>query len=222
MYVTDIQLPSPEGRGDAAFSSREVVARMIAPLDRDPAASYSDSSDYYEGTALWRTAWWLEIWNSVNETRTRALLGHAYGYDIGQLSPYLDGDFIRTPHDVFFYVLAYTGWIGVTLFLFFQIEIVRLLAKAWRQTGQPFGLVFWLALMGYALFTPFFETPQGAILFSIIVGWMLAPAVRRVQLPVPAARESIRYSPMPQSAARTTRNQRRQEAAEEILNAQKR
>jgi O-antigen ligase len=175
MYVGDFQIPGPQTRGGYTISTRELAGRALAPIAPDVAANYTDYASNYEGTAAWRTLWWASIWASVHETPQRALLGHGYGYALGDLVPYLAGAFLRTPHNVFFYVLGYTGWLGVLLFLAFQLEVLRLLESLRRQSGQAFGVVFWLTLIVYACFTASFEAPYVAIPFYLVVGWVLAP-----------------------------------------------
>lgn len=177
MYVANFTMAGPETRG-GTISATEVVARVIAPVSSDLAAEYSsDSSDahMYEGDAVWRTIWWTAIWNSAHESFPRALFGHGYGFALGDLVPYLEGEFIRTPHNVFFYALGYTGWIGVVIFASLQAELGRLLWSVRQATGAPFGIVFWLTMLTFSVFTPFFEIPQGAIPFYLVAGCACAP-----------------------------------------------
>jgi O-antigen ligase len=96
---------------------------------------------------------------------------------LGDLVPYLEGQFIRTPHNFFLYALGYGGRLGVALFFAFQIALAKLLWRGWQRTGQPFGFLFWAACLVLASFTAFFETPYGAIPFYLIVGCAIAPAV---------------------------------------------
>jgi len=177
MAITNFTLPGPESRG-GTISAMELAARAIAPINSDLAGEYSsDASDahMYEGNAAFRTLWWLAIWSSVHSSVPRSFLGYGYGFALGDLVPYLQGEFIRTPHNVFFYALGYTGWIGVLIFAAFQCELARLLWKASQVTGEPFGIVFWITMLTFSLFTPFFEVPQGAIPFYLVVGCACAP-----------------------------------------------
>jgi hypothetical protein len=184
MYVADLRLVGPQGsqsRG-GSFSAREIVSRALAPVNPDIAASYGDNADIYEKTAVWRTIWWAAIWSSVHADSETAVLGHGYGYALGDLVPYLEGTFIRTPHSVFFYALGYGGWAGVGLFALFQFELVRLLAAVRRLNGQTFGLICWFSVMVYASFTAAFEVPYGAIPFYLIIGWTIAPLLGSVPI----------------------------------------
>jgi hypothetical protein len=182
MYVTDFSIPSPSLRTEEDLNVRQLVNRAAAPFHADVAdmntASGASGTDGQEGTFVWRTVWWLAIWNSVHQSTTTALLGFGYGYALGDVVPYLEGAFIRTPHNQFLYALGYTGWVGVVLFYWFQIELFKLLNRARRVTGEPVAIVLWLALMAYALAFPLNETPYGAIPYYLLVGWLAAPALR--------------------------------------------
>jgi O-Antigen ligase len=176
MYTLDLRLPGPETRLAGTISVRDLVGRALAPINLDAASEYTEDSQDALNTTLWRTVWWAEIWTSVHETPARALLGFGYGYPLGDLNPYLDGEFIRTPHNVFLYALGYTGWLGVALFVAFQAELGRLLWRAWKECHQPFGILFWIVTLVLACFTAFFETPYGAIPFYLTVGCAMAPS----------------------------------------------
>jgi hypothetical protein len=181
LYITNLSLPSPEGRtDDVDFSARQLVDRTIAPFRADvsnPNALASGAADPQEGTLLWRAAWWLAIWDSAHTDSRTALIGHGYGYALGDLFPYLEDETIRTPHNVFFYTLGYTGWIGVSLFFLFELQILRLLWQSKEFTGDAFGATLWVALIAFSLFTPLFETPYGAIPFYLITGLAGGPGV---------------------------------------------
>ena len=182
MYVTDFTFPGPELRG-GDVSVRQLAGRALAPFQADltdqVAASGLGNSESEESTFVWRTVWWLTIWDSVQQSYTNQLWGFGYGYALGDLVPYLRGMFIRTPHNLFFYALGYGGWIGVALVGLFQYEVLRLLRISNRIKKNPFGLPFWAAMTTYAMFFPMGETPYGAIPLYIILGWVCAPVVRR-------------------------------------------
>ena len=186
MYVTDFKLPSPEGRAEGDISVRQLADRGMAvfraDLSDESAAAGVGEADSQEATFVWRTVWWLAIWNSALEDGHAAVLGHGYGFPLGDLVPYLAGQFIRTPHNEFFFALGYTGWIGVALFFAFEVGILRLLWKVNRTTGEPFGVPFWVAMMAYGMFFPLGESPYGAIPFYLITGWIAARIVFDQQL----------------------------------------
>ena len=186
MYVTDFTLPSPEGRAEGDISVRQLADRGMAvfraDLSDESAAAGGGEADSQEATFVWRTVWWLAIWNSALEDGHAAVLGHGYGFPLGDLVPYLAGQFIRTPHNEFFFALGYTGWIGVALFFAFEVGILRLLWKVNRTTGEPFGVPYWVAMMTYGMFFPLGESPYGAIPFYLITGWIAARIVFDQQL----------------------------------------
>ncbi|MBI3610278.1 MAG: O-antigen ligase family protein [Nitrospirae bacterium] len=174
MAAIDLHIPGPALRG-GTISVRDIVGRTLAPINQDLAYEYTSEYKTAEDTVLFRTVWWAQIWTSVNESPTRALLGFGYGFPLGDLVPYLEGEFIRTPHNVFFYALGYTGWIGVAIFFGFQAELVKLLWRSWKQAGQSFGLLFWVTSLVLACFAAFFEAPYGAIPFYLVTGCACAP-----------------------------------------------
>ncbi len=179
MYVTNMNLPSPKGRG-GEISVDYLVARAVAPLNKAAASNLASAKQakFFAGTAEWRLAWWAAIWAKVHANLPSALLGLGYGYPIGNLNPAIErGTFIQTPHSDFFYALVFSGWLGVVLFALVQFEVLRLLWRSYRITGQPFGLMCWAALLAASLFENFFEAPFGAIPFYLMVGMALAPAL---------------------------------------------
>jgi O-antigen ligase len=173
MFVINIELPGPATRGGGEISTRDLIGRAAAPLDPDLAAQYTSFSQMDTETTLWRTLWWAAIWEAVQDNRVLSLLGFGYGYPIGDLVPYLEGESIQTPHNAFFYALGYTGWIGVACFALFQGELVLLLWRTYRRSGQASGVVLWVAMIAYAEFTAFFEAPYGAIPFYLLIGIIL-------------------------------------------------
>ena len=180
MYITNFSVPGPEGRGGGDISIRQLTDRAIAPFRADTSntnVAAGIGADSQESTFVWRTVWWLLIWNAVHSSINTTVWGFGYGYPLGDLAPYLAGEFIRTPHNEFFYALGYTGWIGVVVFFLFEAEIFRLLWRVNRKTGEPFGVPFWVSMMAYGMFFPLGETPYGAIPFYLVVGWIAAPVL---------------------------------------------
>lgn len=179
LYVTDVRLPSPEGRG-GVFSVRDVVARALAPINNDLASDVAtaDDSSGYSATASWRLLWWASIWEAVHSNSKTAVFGFGYGYPIGDFNPLIEpGTFIQTPHNDFFFALGFTGWTGVLIFLWVQYELFNLLIRAYRRTKQVFPLICWSALIVVSVFEDFFEAPFGAIPFFLLMGAALAPLI---------------------------------------------
>ncbi len=172
-YVADVNLPSPSIRSEAtSISTRDLLARAIAPFDRDIAENYTDAAnvELYAGTAEWRTNWWKQIWRSVHSNTITTWIGHSYGYPLVDLFVATRGRDTRTPHSVFFYNLGYGGWMAVLIFTWLFTTLVRELWRTWKQTGQIFGILFLVVSLTMGLFGNFFETPYAAIPFYLVVG----------------------------------------------------
>jgi hypothetical protein len=177
-YWADLRLPSPRGRG-GEVSSREIVMRAAAAVNPAWAVEHSKSGSQYAGTISWRKVWWNAIWDSAHATPTTAAIGEGYGFRLGDLVPYLRGEDIRTPHNIFFYVLGYTGWLGVALFAIFLSTLLHLMWRVYSLTGQPFGILLWVAGLASACFGNMFEAPSGAIPFYLLMGMAAAPIMNR-------------------------------------------
>jgi hypothetical protein len=203
-YLADVRLPSPRGRG-GELSSREIVIRAAAAIDPAWAVEHSRSGAMYAGTISWRRIWWSSIWESTHAAPSTAAIGQGYGFRLGDLVPSLRGEDIRTPHNIFFYVLGYTGWFGVALFAVFLSSLLHLMWRTYRLTGQPFGIILWVAGVSSACFGNLFESPSGAIPFYLFMGMAAAPVVNRqfarAKRPVIESRPRLLpgMSPAPQS-----------------------
>jgi hypothetical protein len=197
MYLTGINLPSPKGRGPGRISAPSLAARVAAPVSPKLASKLASPPDasHSVGTIKWRLVWWASIWKAVHADVPHALFGFGYGYPIAGLHPSISrGALIQTPHNDFFYALVFSGWIGVMLFGLLQIELVRLLWRSYKVTGQPFGLMCWAALLAGSMFQDFFEAPFGAIPFYLLAGLALAPALLGTGV-APAVEEALPLPP---------------------------
>ena len=81
----------------------------------------------YADTINWRTKWWANLIEVTHADPVSVIFGMGYGYPIW-LHNQFDKDFNPTPHNIFIYVLVYTGWLGVLLFYLLQISIGAALA----------------------------------------------------------------------------------------------
>ncbi|WP_117237365.1 hypothetical protein [Thermus sediminis] len=177
LYVGDVRVPAPEGRG-GELSVRGVVARILAPLNPEAAAELIGEEAYSMAGTIqgWRIPWWAAIWEEVHRQDASAFVGLGYGFPLWSLY-YAIPEGIRTPHNVFFYALGYGGWVGVAVFFSFLAGLGALLWRNFRQTGSPFpalSFILWAALSSSAFFGNFFETPFGAIPFYLLTGYGLA------------------------------------------------
>jgi hypothetical protein len=187
--VLDVNLPSPGERG-GAISSSEIVARGLAAVSPDLARSVtgSDNVNFYSGTIKWRKMWWHAIWNNSQENYTNLLIGPGYGFALKNLVNYLrDSADLRTPHNVFYYALGYSGWVGVLIFFSLQSACCVLLWRTYRVTGQAWGLAVWAASLSAAFFGNVMETPAGAIPFYLTMGLFVGPALAVLDSPARVA-----------------------------------
>ena len=169
--VAGINIPGAQGRG-GQVSLAGVTGRIIAPVNPTAAAQLTGNTNVYAATVNWRTTWWSAIWKASQRDLPTLALGHGYGYELRQLAPYVPAD-TRTPHNVFFYALGYSGWIGVGLFCALWYCLFGKLYRAFRQTGNPFGLAFAAVAFGLGLFGNWFETPYGAAPTYFVVGLVI-------------------------------------------------
>jgi hypothetical protein len=191
-FLLDVNLPSPGERG-GAISSTEIVARGLAAISPDLARNVtgSDNVAFYHGTITWRQNWWKAIWQNSQENYTNLLIGPGYGFMLRNLVGYLrDVGDLRTPHNVFYYALGYSGWIGVAIFFSLQTACGLLLWRAYTVTGQAWGLAVWASGLVAAFFGNVMETPSGAIPFYLTMGLVVGPAL--AALKSPARQESLR------------------------------
>jgi hypothetical protein len=183
--ILDVNLPSPGERG-GAIASREIVARGLAAINPDLARDLTGSSNvnFYNGTITWRKTWWRAIWANSQNNYTNLLIGPGYGFALRNLVRALvvAAD-LRTPHDVFYYALGYSGWIGVLIFFSLQTACAVLLWRVYRVTGQAWGLAVWAAGLTTAFFGNFMETPAGAIPFYLTMGLFVGPALAALGSP---------------------------------------
>ncbi|MGH7178450.1 MAG: O-antigen ligase family protein [Tepidisphaeraceae bacterium] len=175
--IYDIRLPGPSGRG-GEISVQGVIGRAIAPFIPGEADKYVEDADSLGGTWSWRKNWWREIWKAVNDSSEREFFfGFGYGYPIADLAGYVE-ELVRTPHNIFFYVLCYGGWVGVAVFALFQGSICWCMWQVYKRTGQAFGVAFWLINICMALLGNSLENPFGAIPFFLISGMAIACLVK--------------------------------------------
>jgi O-Antigen ligase len=177
-FLLDVNLPSPGERG-GAISSSEIVARGVAAVSPDMARDLtgSDNVDFYSGTIKWRKMWWAAIWANSQENFTNLLIGPGYGFPLKDLVKYLREKDLRTPHNIFYYALGYSGWIGVVIFFSLQTICGLLLWRTYRVTGQAWGLAVWASGLTMAFLGNVMETPAGAIPFYLTMGLFVGPAL---------------------------------------------
>jgi hypothetical protein len=90
---------------------------------------------------------------------------------------------VRTPHNIFYFALGYTGWFGVVIFFALQLTCVSMLWRVYRLTGQAYGLAVWAATLIAAFFGNVMETPFGAIPIYLTMGLIIGPTLDMVPAP---------------------------------------
>jgi hypothetical protein len=178
-YMLDVNVPAPQLRG-GNISSREIVARGLAAIDPEVAQGVTGSTyvGFYKGTITWRETWWRAIWANSQENYTNLLIGPGYGFLLKNLVSYLkDRGDLRTPHNIFYYALGYSGWLGVFFFFSLQAACGALVWRAYKITGQSFGVAIWASTLFTAFFGNAFETPIGAIPCYLTLGLIIGPTL---------------------------------------------
>jgi O-Antigen ligase len=185
-FLLDVNIPSPQERG-GNISSQEIVARGLAAVSPALAQDVTGSANvgFYNGTITWRETWWRAIWANSQENYTNLLIGPGYGFLLKNLVNYLKtfGD-IRTPHNIFYYALGYSGWIGVIIFFSLQGACGVLVWRAYKLTGQSFGVAIWASSLFTAFFGNAFETPSGAIPSYLTLGLIIGPTLAAASYPL--------------------------------------
>jgi hypothetical protein len=196
-FLLDVNIPAAQERG-GSISSQEIVARGLAAISPELAQDVTGSTNvgFYNGTITWRETWWHAIWQNSQENYSNLLIGPGYGFPLKNLVDYLKtfGD-LRTPHNIFYYALGYSGWIGVVIFFSLQGACGILVWRAYKITGQSWGVAVWASTLFTAFFGNAFETPFGAIPAYLIIGLVVGPTLSSASYPL---RDRLRR---PQTAA---------------------
>jgi hypothetical protein len=188
--LIDLRLPAIPGRG-GELSARETVARMagaISPALAEEVGGSRSNSQFYYGTVYWRKHWWANIREEVSKDTTTLIFGLGYGYPLAELTGNAGTvkQGTRSPHSIFYFTLAYSGLIGVAIFFWLEIAVIRLVYRVYKVTGQIFGLAY----LAYTVFNAFFgnvlETPF-AIGFYIILGLCIGPMFLQMDIDSRAA-----------------------------------
>lgn len=188
--IVDFKLPAPTTRG-GVISSREIVGRAIAAVDERAGLQFTDQADSYAGTVKWRTDLWKNLLVVVHQDSVSTLFGKGYGYPIWLHNDF-EQDVNRSPHNIFIFALAYTGWIGVLLFYSVQICLGWNLWKVFRASGQPFGFCLWILVLIWSHFDNKLESPAGAIPYYVLAGMALTSTTTssfapKSPLPIPSS-----------------------------------
>ena len=182
--LLDLKLPAIPGRG-GELSARGTVARMAGAISPDAAAAVGGGradARFYYGTVYWRKHWWAAIRSEVSRTYGTEIFGMGYGYPLAHLaSRDVEKQGTRSPHNILYFCLAYSGLMGVVIFIGLESCMFHILWRVYKLTGQTFGLVFFTYQIVQALFGNSIETPQVGIFVYLFVGLTIAPAISRLK-----------------------------------------
>jgi O-antigen ligase len=175
--LVDFEIPAPTGRS-GTISAREVAARLVAVVDPGEAAALGTETMGSANTITWRLDLWRAIWNDIHQSSGKALLGWGHGATLRDVAPFV-GEDLRSPHNILLFALAYTGWLGLAVFVMFQLALLGLAWRSYRLTGATFGVACWVLYLVEAQFGNVLETPQGGIPFYLLMGLAVAPVLSR-------------------------------------------
>jgi hypothetical protein len=174
--IPGVRFPSPTLRGED-ITTYDILGRAISVIDPSAAAKLTDNAEGHAATATWRSDFWAGIWKQVHSSPETTLFGLGFDFPLWTLhaEDILDSP-VRTPHSIFMFVLGYSGWLGVLVFVALQSALGRMMWRSYRVTGHAYGFCLWFLAVTWGLFDPLFETPFGAIPIYMLMGLSAAPA----------------------------------------------
>ena len=176
--ILDVKLPPIPGRG-GELSARGTISRMLGAISPELASEVGGdraNAGFYYGTVAWRKHWWANIRNEVSKQYSTLIFGEGYGYNLAHLaSRDVEKQGTRSPHDILYFAFAYSGLVGVAIFIWLEICMFHILWKLYKMTGNTYGLIYFTYQIINALFGNNIETPQAGILVYLFVGLMIGP-----------------------------------------------
>jgi O-Antigen ligase len=176
--LLDLKLPPIPGRG-GELSARGTISRMLGAISPDLAADLGGdraNAKFYYGTVYWREHWWSNIRTEVTKEYKTTIFGMGYGYPLAHLANRdVEKQGTRSPHDILYFAFAYSGLVGVAIFLWLEVTVGYVLWRAYKVTGQTYGLIYFVFQFIGALFGNNIETPQAGILIYLFVGLAIGP-----------------------------------------------
>lgn len=183
-FLVDLRLPAIPGRG-GEISARETVARMAASVSPEMAEDVDGdraNANFYYGTVTWRTHWWAAIREEVSKDDLTWTFGLGYGYPLAKLaSKEVERTGTRSPHSIFYFTLAYSGAVGVAIFFALQSQVMLLLWRSFKTTGQIYALAFYVYSFVGAFFGNSIETPQAGIPLYLFIGLFIGPMLAQYE-----------------------------------------
>jgi hypothetical protein len=183
--LIDLKLPPIPGRG-GELSARGTIARMAGSISPQFAAQISgdrSSAAFYYGTVYWRKRWWGAIREEVSKDPLTVTFGLGYGYPLAKLAGNAGTvkEGTRSPHSIFYFVLAYSGVVGVVIFFWLEVCLIYLLYRVYKVTGQIFGLAYFIYAFSGSFFGNFLESPS-ALPFYLLLGLCIGPMFYQLEL----------------------------------------
>jgi hypothetical protein len=192
--LLDLKLPPLPGRG-GELSARGTFARMAGSVSPELASEFgadAATARFEYGTVSWRKHWWAAIRSEVSKKYSSMIFGLGYGYPLGRLnSTGVEKEGVRSPHNIFYFTLAYSGIVGFAIFVWLAVSVLFLLWRVHTVTGDTFGLLYFIYTLIGAFFGNLIETPQAAIPLYLVLGMLVGPMllqrnmVRRDEQPAP-------------------------------------
>lgn len=183
--LVDLKLPPVPGRG-GELSARGTIARVAGSISPQFAAEISgdrNNAAFYYGTVFWRKRWWGAIRDEVSKDPLTLTFGLGYGYPLAKLAGNAGTvkEGTRSPHSIFYFVLAYSGVVGVVIFFWLEFCLLFLLYRVYKVTGQIFGLAYFVYTLSGSFFGNFLEAPS-ALPFYLLLGLCIGPMFYQLEL----------------------------------------
>src|SRR6185437_5291688 len=137
-------------------------------------------AQFYYGTVHWREHWWAAIRSEVFKDTKTEIFGLGYGYPLAHLAGReveLQGT--RSPHSIYYFTLAYSGFVGVAIFFWLEICVLWLLWRVYKVSGETFGFIICIYTLVGSFFGNVLETPAASIPFYLLLGMAMAPIFLR-------------------------------------------
>ncbi len=178
--AADLKLSPLPGRGNE-LSAAGTIGRIAGSVSPEMAVKFGANArdarfDY--GTVYWRKHWWANISDAVCRDYNTELLGLGYGYPLAHLADRsVEKEGTRSPHNIFYFTFAYSGFLGFAIFCWLDFSVLRLLWQVYKATGETFGFIYFLYVSVAAFFGNLMEAPQAAIPLYLICGMTLGRAL---------------------------------------------
>jgi hypothetical protein len=205
--LVDLKLPALPGRG-TELSARGTMARLAGAISPEAAEAVGGGradAQFYYGTVYWRQHWWAAIRSEVSRSSTTQVFGLGYGYPLAHLAGRdVEKQGTRSPHNILYFAYAYSGLVGVALFVWLEASMFYVLWWVYKLTGQTYGFIFLAYHIVQALFGNTIETPQGGISIYLLVGMTIAPALAQLRAQAEHDREAMLFGstvPSPQATS---------------------